>query len=253
MENNLALSPEEMLLLLDGLWDDDNDENDSNRSSATRESAVSSTAVQLEAKLLSIENGADVTTEVVGDIKNADHADIDAILAKEMADLSVQEREYVVQDIHGIADETIVPENDDDDEFFQQRLRQLEDCLAQIEDKAAYSRALYLSPEYVRNDKFRLLFLRGELFNVPAAAQLMVSHFEEKQRLFGPDLLGRDILFEDLSDADRRELEKGILQVLPVRDRAGRIVMCLGVGPLDEETSINRVCVFVGSVDLLLL
>jgi hypothetical protein len=250
--NNLALSPEEMLLILNGLWDDDDDndnddDDESNRSSTTGNSTVSSTAIQLEAKLLSIENGADVTTDVMGDIKNADHADIDAILAKEMADLSVREREYVIQDIHGIAMETIVPEDDDDnDEFLQQRLRQLEECLSKIGDKPAYSRALYVSPEYVRNDKFRLLFLRAQLFNVPAAAQLMVSHFEEKQRLFGPDLLGRDILLEDLNDADRKELEKGAFQVLPVRDRAGRIVTCFqAAGILQEETSMNRVCGFV--------
>jgi hypothetical protein len=187
---------------------------------------------------LSIERGADVTTEVLGHIKNADNADLDAILAKEMAALSVQERDYVIQDIHGIADEEF-PE--DDNNFLKQQLHQLEVCLTQIDPKPAYNRALYQAPEYVRNDQFRLLFLRGERFNVQAAAQLMVLHFEEKQRLFGADVLGRDIRLDDLSDVDRKELEKGFLQILPVRDRAGRIVVCILGGPLDEATSTNRV------------
>jgi hypothetical protein len=233
MEINMMFSPEEMLLL-DGLWDDDDDDDDND----STPSFVSSTAAQLEKKLLSIEKGADITTEVVLDIKNADNADIDEILANEMGALSVKERDFVVQDIHGIAEE-VFP--DDDNEFLQQRLRQLEESLAQIEHKPAYDRALYMSPDYVRNDKFRLLFLRGELFNVPAAAKLIVLHFEEKLRLFGADLLGQDILLADLSDADRKELEKGYVQILPVRDRAGRIVACYIGKPFDERTSLNRV------------
>jgi hypothetical protein len=236
IEINMMFSPEEMLFL-DGLWDDDEDDD---HDDDITPSFVPSTAAQLEEKLLSIEKGADVTTEVVFDIKNADNAAIDEILANEMGALSVKERDFVVQDIHGIAEE-VFP--DDDNEFLQQRLRQLDACLAQIEHKPAYNRALYMSPNYVRNDKFLLLFLRGELFNVQAAAHLIVLHFEEKQRLFGADLLGQDILLADLSDADRKELEKGYFQILPVRDRAGRIVACYIGKPFDEKTSVNRVCI----------
>jgi hypothetical protein len=236
METSTMFSPEEMQLL-DGLWDDDDEDSYVCRS-ATPETSVSSAAAQLEEKLLSIEKGADVTPEVLGHIKNVNTADIDAILAKEMAALSVQERDYVIQDIHGIAEEEF-PE--DDNNFLQQQLQQLEVCLTQIDPKSAYNRALYQAPDYVRNDQFRLLFLRGERFNVQAAAQLMVLHFEEKQRLFGTDVLGRDIRLDDLSDVDRKELEKGFLQILPVRDRAGRIVVCILGGPLDEATSTNRV------------
>jgi hypothetical protein len=242
MEPSMTFSPQE-LLILDRLWDGDDD--DCSFWSATTPASVPSSAAKLEEKLLSIEKGADVTNEVVDDIKNADNADIDAILAKEMADLSVQEREHVVQDIHGIADETF---REEDNDFLQQRVQQFEDCLSRIEVKRAYDQALYQSPGYVRNNQFRLLFLRSELFNVQAAAQLMVLHFEEKQRLFGADLLGRDILWDDLSDGDRKELEKGSFQVLPIRDRAGRIVVCSLGNPFNEATSMNRVCLLLMSI-----
>jgi hypothetical protein len=167
-----------------------------------------------------------------------------------MADLSVQERERIVQDIHGIADEI---DREEDNDFLQHRLQQLEDALSRIEVKPAYDQALYQSPDYVRNDVFRLFFLRSQLFNVQAAAQLIVLHFEEKQRLFGSDLLGRDILLADLSDADRKELEKGYVQILPVRDRAGRIVVVTLGHPFDEATSMNRVCLLFLLLLLLLL
>jgi hypothetical protein len=239
MEHNMTFSPEE-LRILDRLWDDDDD--DCNFWSTTTPSSVLSGATELEEKLLSIEKGADVTNDVVDDIKNADNADIDAILAKDMADLSVQEREYVVKDIHGIADTNC---REEDNDFLQQRLQQLEDCLTRIQVKTAYDRALYQSPDYVRNDAFRLLFLRAEVFKIQAAAQLMVLHFEEKQRLFGADLLGQDILLADLSDADKEELEKGSFQVLPIRDRAGRIIVCSLGTPFNEATSLNRVCLLL--------
>jgi hypothetical protein len=239
MAHNMTFSPKE-LMILERLWDDDDD--DCIFSSATTPTSALSAATELEEKLLCIEKGADVTNEVVDDIMNVDNTDIDAILAKDMAGLSVQEREHIVQDIHGIANET---SRERDNDFLQQRLQQLEDCLSRIRAKPAYDQALYQSPDYVRNDAFRLLFLRGEVFNVQAAAQLMVLHFEEKQRLFGADLLGRDVLLADLSDADREELEKGSYQVLPIRDRAGRIVVVTLGTPFNEATSMNRVCLLL--------
>jgi hypothetical protein len=82
--------------------------------------------------------------------------------------------------------------------------------------------ALQQSPAYVTNPTFLLKFLRSEYFDVLAAVRRMGRHFQEKRGLFPPEMLGRDICFEDLSANDVETLERGYLQVLRKLDHIGR-------------------------------
>jgi hypothetical protein len=265
------LSNDELEILLDSLWDDDRDivqqleggsisslpsaatapseSSTSNPlsskpvSSAAAPTTTKSTLQLLEEKLMSLASGSDDTVKgdeqlLMGDVQKADRADLDAILASEMTQLSMKERDTVMQDIHGMVEAvTETPE------LVTQALEQLDECLAQISHKDAYDRALYLAPDYVRDSRFRIKFLRGTLFDAQQAACRMVRHFEEKLKLFGIELLGKDIRMSDLSDLDRETLKLGTVQWVPVRDRAGRAVFCMPATKMNLNETTTRVCV----------
>jgi hypothetical protein len=178
----------------------------------------------LEEKLKLLEGGSDVpTNELVDAVQVEDGVvDIDAILAKGLNQLSMEERYQVLHDLHGVSE--VFPE---DPEVVQDRLDELEQCLQHIPDKDAYEHALYLSDSYVRNIKFRKMFLRAHGFNAQAAAECMVKHFTVKQELFGTERLARDLYLTDLNDEDLSALETGFQQRLAIRDRADRTVFCV--------------------------
>jgi hypothetical protein len=144
-----------------------------------------------------------------------------AMLAKEMNQLSVEEREKILEDVHGIPRVADEPQ-----EFIEACLALLGKELNIISNKAAYDLASSMSKEYTSRRTRRLMFLRAESFDPCKAASRMVRFFEEKYQLFGADKLTKDIVLADLDPDDIATLEKGIYQVLPEKDCAGRKVIC---------------------------
>ena len=51
----------------------------------------------------------------------------------------------------------------------------------------------------------------------------MARYFEQKLKLFGEDKLVRRITLDDMTDEDMEVAKCGCLQVLPKRDRDGRV------------------------------
>jgi hypothetical protein len=143
------------------------------------------------------------------------------MLAKEMNRLSVEEREKVLEDVHGIARVVDEPE-----EFIEASLARLEKELDNISSKAAYDLARSMSEEYTCSKKIRLMFLRAESFDPFNAASCMVRFFDEKCELFGAEKLTKDIKLADLNPDDIMAIESGLIQVLPEKDCAGRKVVC---------------------------
>jgi hypothetical protein len=144
------------------------------------------------------------------------------MLAKEMNLLSVEEREKVLEDVHGIARAV-----DEPLDYVKNSLVLLEEELSKIaRNKVAFDLAKFQSKEYVSSEKLRLMFLRAESFNAYKAASRMVSFFDEKYKLFGADKLTKDIGLADLDPDDIAALETGFYQVLPEKDCAGRKVFC---------------------------
>jgi hypothetical protein len=146
---------------------------------------------------------------------------VDALIAREMNQLSMEERNTIYSDIHGVAD--IVKEAPG---FINFQLLQLETELSKIKTKTAYDLAKSLSADYVNDPKFRLMFLRASSFDVNAAAAQMARFFDEKLELFGAEKLTKDIEWSDLDDDDIEVVETGWFQVLPEKDRSGRIIAC---------------------------
>jgi hypothetical protein len=176
----------------------------------------------LEDKLRLLEDGSDVPTDELVEAVQVEEMDIDAILAKGLNQLSMEERYQVLHDLHGVSEVFT-----EDPEVVQDRLDQLEHCLHKIPDKDAYEHALYLSEPYVRDVKFRKMFLRAHAFQSQAAAECMVKHFHIKRELFGTERLARDLYLTDLNEEDMSALETGFQQRLAIRDRADRTVFCI--------------------------
>ena len=85
------------------------------------------------------------------------------------------------------------------------------------------------------------MFLRSCQFDVKFAALRMVGYFEKKAELFGVDKLAKDITLGDLEEPDRKALEAGGVQVLPSRDRAGRLVTFFSPALLKRHNVESRV------------
>jgi hypothetical protein len=160
------------------------------------------------------------------------------VLVQSLERLSIEEHETILCDIHGF-DEII---NDEETIMFvDEKLAELQHQLDRITQKEAYDLALQLNSSYVCSRAFRLMFLRCERFNAAAAADMMVLHFEEKQRLFGnSETLGREIWQSDLGPKERALLESGFLQ-MNQRDAAGRLIYVLSNSKLHEIIHSNPI------------
>ena len=122
-------------------------------------------------------------------------SDIDAVLANDMAELSVTERQTIVEEIDGLAEKVM----DETPEYVEECLKQLKTKLEEMRkgtssDLAAYDLAMSANPTYVKNKEFRLMFLRAERGDANKAAVRMVRHFQYKLELFGEELIGKHSL-----------------------------------------------------------
>jgi hypothetical protein len=149
--------------------------------------------------------------------------DSDALIANALRSLSLEERDKLYNDIHGVAD-TI----DETPELVAQSLLELQEELVELRShisSEAFDLAQSKDPDFVHNRQFQLRFLRADCFDSKMAAARMIQYFEVKQRLFGENKLCKEITYDDLNDDDRQALRKGYIQVLPERDRAGRAIL----------------------------
>lgn len=151
--------------------------------------------------------------------------ELDTEFVSELNRLSIQERDEVTYDVHGVSRSCL----DEEPEFVSRSMSSLKSELEKIpaSQKRAYLMALSQNREYVLGARFLIMFLRAALFNPKAAAIRMTSFFEEKLKLFGKEKLGRHIRVDDLDENDICVLESGYAQILNARDRAGRAVFAL--------------------------
>ena len=145
----------------------------------------------------------------------------EALRAKELNQLSTQEREQVLFELHGVSDVL-----EEDPEFVDCKLTEFDEEINRISGPhTAYERASLMSPDYVDNVDFRLKFLRGDRFDVEVAAKRFVAYFDQKLELFGPEKLTSDITLTDLDGTDLACLKSGFMQPLPTRDASGRMTL----------------------------
>ena len=136
-------------------------------------------------------------------------------LTRELKTLPMGKQEQVGQDLYGIADIPTITAD---------CLEQFEVEIQKLANKPAYDRAMEMSPSYVTNETFRVMFLRAVEGNPKRAAKRITKHFSTKLELFGEDKLVKDIEISDLDEHDLEALESGGFQVLP-KDNAGRSIL----------------------------
>jgi hypothetical protein len=149
-----------------------------------------------------------------------EHSSADALRAHELNQLSVQERNMINDEIHGIhwmgREET--------PELLRCSLVQLASEVDRIPTKPAYEASLAFPDSYVHKDEFRLLFLRTEYFDAKKSAERMVNYLDVIRWSFGDKALQRDIRIEDFDEEGLKYLRQGYHQLLPGMDRSGRRV-----------------------------
>ena len=153
-------------------------------------------------------------------VRSMSDEELERRFAATFGELSFAERHDALHDIHGVADPI-----EETQELVATSLERLEREIQSMTNKAAYEIARSKSPEYVTAVDFRMKFLRAEQFDVTKAATRLLVHFEKKLELFGEGVVGRDVRWSDLSTEDIAVLQSGYVRLLPLRDRAGRLVL----------------------------
>jgi hypothetical protein len=160
----------------------------------------------------------------------------DAFLAKELTELSMQERERAYADVHGVSEEF-----EETPELIEQSLADIEVEINKVKKKSAYDKALFLNSQHVRNREFRIMFLRADNFDAKKAAKRIILYFESKLELFGANLLAKDVTLNDLDEDDMEALLSGSFQSLPTKDQAGRAVIFISQKYFNYKTWQSKV------------
>ena len=150
----------------------------------------------------------------------ADPESVDALIAAEMTKLSVDDREKVYLDVHGISSDYVA----ETPELVHINLLELQNEIELLPDKQAYNLAEKMDSDFVHDQDFRLAFLRCEKFDCPKAALRIIRHFQMKLDLFGVEKLVLEITQDDLDADDMTCLYSCSGRFLPTRDRGGRVV-----------------------------
>jgi hypothetical protein len=159
--------------------------------------------------------------------------DMDAIRLNELYQLPPTERERIQEEIHGVKSMAV----EETPELLQVSFCKFDAHVQTLTtqphkkwqpEHAAYHYAVGHSQDcqYVlTNRNFHLMFLRAELFDVPAAAVRYLKNLAILYRYFGYQALQRPLHFhQDLTRAEQTELKTGKMQILPSRDRSGRLI-----------------------------
>ncbi|KAL3930742.1 MAG: hypothetical protein SGBAC_011634, partial [Bacillariaceae sp.] len=163
---------------------------------------------------------------------------IDSLIANALNQLSLDEREALYYEMHGV--DEIIKETP---ELVETSLDQLEIELERIRythpKSSAYTLAEEISPAYVQDQTLRIKFLRSEKFDVKKTAERIIRFFDCKLHFFGEEKLCKDITLQDLDKDDLKALKAGFMQILG-RDRAGRAVFLVVPSQQTFKAPINK-------------
>jgi hypothetical protein len=163
--------------------------------------------------------------DVVDGFRSVDLVDVEKVINEAMSALSMNERNQIQEEIHGVG--SLCPQETPG--MIEEALKSMQQELDSIPNKRVYSN---ISPfSYIHSKEFRLRFLRCELYNSKHAAERFVRFTEYMEEEFGIDTLKRPLCLRDLQKHCSRGKEVmdcfkvGHSQELPFRDRSGRKVL----------------------------
>ncbi len=160
-----------------------------------------------------------------------------SLLARELHQLSLEDREAINEEIHGVRT-LAVPETPS---FVREKLEEMERALQQklhprhwqrmamdgsgTVANDAYREALLLGSRYIHDPNLRLMFLRAELFDASRAALRLVKFLQILWDYLGPEaLVNKPWTLKMFGHDDLQAFRSGVFQIFPGRDQAGRRV-----------------------------
>jgi hypothetical protein len=167
-----------------------------------------------------------------------DDDDESMLIHHELNELSFEEREQVLEEVHGVA-----KFQDETPAFLKDRLERFKEAVAAVNGskRRALDRAVFYRPTILLDEAFHLLFLRADYYNAVKAAKRMAKYYEDKLTLFGEHKLVKKITLEDLNDTDRKVLDSGFFKVLPHKDQTGRPIWFCDITKFDFNRGTNLV------------
>ena len=151
--------------------------------------------------------------------------DADEMLSRELKNISFQERLLIQEEIHGVVN----PCPPESPEMIQDALQSMQQHLNAIHDKPIYDQLSASS--YIHTEEFKLRFLRCECFDSKKAAERLVRFTQYYHDEFDIEVLERPLTLSDLEKklgkkgkGVMKTLKTGYAQILPFRDRSGRLV-----------------------------
>ena len=183
-----------------------------------------------------------------------DNLEIDTLLAKEMNQMSFQQRESINEEIHGInVDQKYLDVIEETPELLKDSLCKLNEELETLRPTAsAFNRSQQLhgsneTDTYINTEKFRIMFLRCELFDCCKAASRMCAFVDLVHDLYGDIALKRRAYLTDLDDSiEGKIMRAGYSQVLPGRDRSGRRIFThIAFNSTNEYSTQSRLRIFI--------
>ncbi|KAL3918534.1 MAG: hypothetical protein SGILL_004189, partial [Bacillariaceae sp.] len=152
--------------------------------------------------------------------------DVDAIMAKELNRLSVQDRTNIQEEIHGVQSLAC----DESKEHIEDSLRKLQEEIDNRHNlydpslRGALDQAMACKDSFVHSTQYRLQYLRADFFHPKKACRRLMVRLRLLQKYFGPSALQRSLKISDFPKKEQAHLRKGHVQILPSRDRAGRLI-----------------------------
>jgi hypothetical protein len=166
--------------------------------------------------------------------------DIEAALANELSALSLNDRNQIQEEMHCVKSLAVQETSAMVDDALG-KLRQETSSLVGSSGGNIYVEAVIMDSPYVQSRDFCLKFLRADFFNVKFAARRMLNHLELLFKFYGPVAFHRPLLFSDLNREEQDCIRRGAIQILPSRDKAGRLVQIFQRS-LENVTQVQRVC-----------
>eukprot|EP00980_Cylindrotheca_fusiformis_P023616 scaffold10675_cov89-Cylindrotheca_fusiformis.AAC.3 len=175
----------------------------------------------------------------VDDVVSSTRRDLDKFLADSMLQLSAEERESALDDLHGIRNGG----NDKVEEDPASMNRLLEELDRNLKSMKRggnlYEQAERNDPSYVSSRDFRIMFLRACDYDPEASVLRIFGFLEIQKSLFSQDKIGKKILLEDLDGEAIESIKSGAMQISALTDIAGRKVLFIFPRARRVQTSIQ--------------
>lgn len=173
-------------------------------------------------------------------------------LAKEFHSMSFQKRVQIQEEVHGVG--AVCP--DETPEMMDQALQSMQEHLNDIWYKPIYDK---VSPSsYIHTKEFRLRFLRCELYECKKAAERLVRYTNFIYDEYDMEVLERPLRLSDLENKTGKKgkdtmklLRAGHAQILPFRDKSGRLIYFLGPAMCNHKADVTVSLLALSVVDSL--